>query len=84
MENVSTKPDPDSPAYKVIIGKFGSNAAFARALGRTHSTTDKWLKKGHIPPEEHEAVVRAANEKGIKLKATDFVDARLFEKRPAA
>lgn len=74
----STPVDTESVAYKVI-NRFGSNAAFARALGRTHSTTDKWLKRGFFPPEEHEAIVRAGREQGIKFKPTDFVDRRIFD-----
>ena len=74
--------DKESPAYRVAM-KWGSNSAFARAIGRTHSTTQKWLLSGNIPPSEHETIVEAARRDGKKLKAVELVDARLFE-RPAA
>ncbi len=74
--------DKESPAYRVAM-KWGSNSAFARAIGRTHSTTQRWLESGNIPPSEHETIVEAARRDGKKLKPVEFVDARLFD-RPAA
>jgi hypothetical protein len=70
--------DADMPAAK-IIGKWGTNARFARALGKTASTTDRWLKNGHIPGEHHGDVVAAARRDDIVIRPTDFVDMRLFE-----
>ena len=62
---------------------WGSNLAFARALGRTHSTTQKWLLAGDIPPAEHEAVIAAAKRDKKKIRPEDFVDRRKFDVPPA-
>jgi hypothetical protein len=79
---MKTAIDTDAPAYRVAM-LWGSNAAFARALGRTHSTTQKWLLKGRIPPEEEENVVAAAKRDGKKLLRDAFVDRRVFDAPPA-
>lgn len=71
--------DTDSPAHRVIM-LWGSNSAFARAIGKTHSTTQRWLINGRIPSAEVAAIVEAAKRDGKKLKPSDFVDARLFAK----
>jgi hypothetical protein len=70
--------DADNAATKVIA-KFGSNSRFARCLGKTHSTTARWLANGHIPGEYHADIVAAAKRESILLEPTDFVDLRLFE-----
>lgn len=69
--------DPQSPA-SIVAGLWGSNSAFARAIGKTHSTTQKWLQNGAIPAEYHADIVAAARRDGKRLKPTHFVDARLF------
>lgn len=71
--------DRNLPAVK-IIGKWGRNGNFARALSRTHSTTARWLDNGHIPGEYHGEVIAAARRDGIALTPGDFVDLRLWEK----
>jgi hypothetical protein len=63
---------------------WGSNSAFARALGKTHSTTDKWLRKGRIPPDEEANVIAAAKRDHKRLAHDAFVDKRLFRETPAA
>lgn len=75
--------DTDMPASK-IIGKWGTNARFARSLGKTPSTTDRWLKGGHIPGEHHPDVIAAAKRDDIVLRPTDFVDLRLFDEAASA
>lgn len=74
--------DRESPAFRVAM-LWGSNAAFARALGKTHSTTQKWLLSGDIPPSEHEAVIAAAKRDKKKLRPEDFIDRRKFDVPPA-
>lgn len=69
--------DEHLPAVK-IMRKWGSNARFARAIGRTPSTTDRWLVNGHVPGSEFETIVEAARRDDIIMRPTDFVDMRLF------
>ena len=70
--------DEHMPAVK-IMRKWGSNARFARAIGKTPSTTDRWLVSGWVPGVEVEGIVGAANRDDIIIRPTDFVDLRLFE-----
>lgn len=74
--------DRDAPAYRIAM-LWGSNLAFARALGRTHSTTQKWILAGDIPPSEHENVIAAAKRDKKKLRPEDFIDRRKFDVPPA-
>jgi hypothetical protein len=74
--------DPDSPAFRIAM-LWGSNSAFARAIGKTHSTTQRWLLNGEIPPDEQEGVVAAAKRDKKKLRPEDFVDRRKFDVAPA-
>lgn len=74
--------DRDAPAYRIAM-KWGSNSAFARAIGRTHSTTQGWLIKGRIPPEEEPNVVAVAKRDGKRLPKDAFVDHRVFDVAPA-
>jgi hypothetical protein len=70
--------DEDMPAVK-LMRKWGTNARFARALGKTPSTTDRWLVAGYVPGPEHAGVVEAGRRDDIIVRPTDFVDMRLFE-----
>ena len=74
--------DRAAPAFRIAM-LWGSNSAFARALGRTHSTTQRWLEAGDIPPDEHESVIAAAKRDKKKLRPEDFVDRRKFNVPPA-
>lgn len=75
----STAIDEGAPAYLVAM-KFGSKTEFARALGKTPSTSQRWLVNGFIPGEYHSDVIAAAKARGVSLTPTDFVDMRLFAK----
>lgn len=70
--------DEHMPAVK-IAGKWGTNARFARAIGKTASTTDRWLVSGWIPGAEVENVIAAARRDDIIIRPADFVDLRLFD-----
>ena len=72
--------DREAPAYKLVM-KWGSNARFARAIGKTHSTTNRWLVNGWISGEYHADIMKAARECDIIVRPTDFVDLRLFNDR---
>jgi hypothetical protein len=74
--------DREAPAFRIAM-LWGSNAAFAAALGRTHSTTQRWLLAGDIPPEYHEDVIAAAKRDKKKLRPEDFIDRRKFDVPPA-
>jgi hypothetical protein len=58
--------------------KWGTNARFARSIGRTPSTTQRWLENGWIPSQNHAEVIEAARRDDIIVRPLDFVDVRLF------
>jgi hypothetical protein len=78
------KIDPEAPAAK-IAANYPSNSAFARALGRTPSTTQRWLEKGTIDPDYHSEVLGALRRDFPRRKfAPDiFVDQRLKNVAPS-
>jgi len=69
--------DEHRPAVK-IIRKWQSNYAFAAAIGKTPSTTDRWLVSGSIPESEFGNIVKCGRAEGIKLSPEDFLDMRIF------
>lgn len=69
--------DEHMPAVKVSR-KWGNNSRFARAIGKTPSTTDRWLNSGYIPGPEHAGIVSAAIRDDIVIRPEDFVDLRIF------
>lgn len=77
------KIDREAPAWRVM-SYWGSNLSFAKAIGRTHSTTAGWLEKGTIDPDFWPEIIAAAKRDRKPLKAEDFVDRRLFKSTPAA
>lgn len=84
---MSRKPNPkidrEAPAWRVA-SLWGTNSKFARAIGRTPSTTQGWLEKGTIDPEYHPDIIAAAKRDRKKLLPDHFVDRRLFASTPAA
>jgi hypothetical protein len=83
MRPRNPKIDPEAPASR-IAALWGTNSAFARAIGRTPSTTQRWLEAGAVPSEYHEDIVRAAKRDGKRIKPQDFVDQRIFAAPKAA
>lgn len=82
-ENPKRPIDRGAPA-SVIVNKFGGTNVLARALNRQSSTVHGWIVNGFIPPKYNDDVMAAANEAGVKLKPTDFVDTRTPEERAAS
>ncbi len=66
--------DREAPASR-IAAKFGGVVALARALGKAQSTCHRWLVSGFIPSKHQAAVMAAAREKRIKLRADEFIPA---------
>lgn len=62
-----------NPAKKVI-DKFGGQVKLAALIDTRQSTVSHWAKTGNIPPKWHPAILSAANNTGIALAASDFVD----------
>lgn len=83
MRKPNPKIDRDAPAWKVA-SLWGGNSAFARAIGRTPSTTQRWLEKGSIDAEYHAEIIEAARRDRKALKPADFVDKRLFQRPSSA
>jgi len=83
MKKLNPKIDPDAPAWR-IASLWETNSKFARALGRTPSTTQRWLEKGTIDPDYHAEIIAAAKRDKKKLPPDAFVDRRLFASTPAA
>lgn len=73
--------DENLPAVKVIR-KWGTNARFANAIGRSPSTTDRYLSAGYFVGNDVgkliEDIHAAAQRDDIILRPTDFVDLRHF------
>lgn len=80
MNDTSTNErlDPHLPAVK-IARKFGGNSAFAKAIDKAPTTTDRWLARGDIPLGAWSAVYAAARRDGVELHMRDFVDLRQFD-----
>lgn len=76
------KIDREAPAWRVM-SHWKTNSAFARAIGRTPSTTQRWLEKGTIDGEYHAEIWAAAKRDRKPLKLEDFVDKRLKGVSPA-
>ena len=57
-----------------IIAKFGSQSELARLIGKGASTVQHWAKTGIVPAKWHGELLRIAQEKGLDLSPTDFVD----------
>lgn len=74
--------DQEAPAFRIAM-LWGSNAAFARAIAKTHSTTQRWLLSGDIPPDEQEGIIAAAKRDKKKLPPDAFIDKRKFDVPPA-
>lgn len=72
------KIDTEAPASR-IASLWGTASSFARAIDRPRSTVQDWLESGHVPGDEHKAIVEAAKRDGVKLKPAHFVDHRLFK-----
>ena len=70
--------DREAPAFLIAM-LWGSASAFARAIGKTQSTVQRWLRNGHIPDDQHEAVIGAAKRDRKKLRPEDFIDKRKFD-----
>ena len=72
MPNPNPKIDRTKPAF-LVAERFGGVVAFANALGKAPSTCHRWLESGLIPSRHMTAVLEAARERKIKLKAQDFI-----------
>ena len=79
-------PDPlidrEAPAYRIAM-LWGSMSGFARAIERSTSTVQRWLRKGDIPTDDQESIIAAAKRDKKKLRPEDFVDRRKFDVEPA-
>jgi hypothetical protein len=79
------KYDPESP-IAAIVALYPSRSAFARALGRTPSTIQRWLEKGAVDAEYQAEVLAALRRDFPKRRFGPeiFVDQRLKDVAPAA
>jgi len=57
---------------KSVIDKFGGQSALAKLLGKRQSTVQHWYANG-IPAKWQAPLLELAKEKGIELKADDFI-----------
>lgn len=63
-------------AAENVIARFGGISKLARALKHPHVTTVQgWKTRGVIPSRQMPAVLKAAEEQGIKLSAADLIEA---------
>ena len=79
--------DEHLPAVK-IMRLWGSNARFARAIGRAPSTTMRYIAQGYFVGFDAAGLIAdihaAARRDCIALKPEHFVDLRLFENEEQA
>jgi hypothetical protein len=63
---------PRNSAERVVL-KFGGFREMARILGHKHPTTvHGWIRRGVIPPRQHETIWQAAQAHKVKLRKSDF------------
>lgn len=58
-----------------VIERFGGIRPMATKLGIAFTTVQGWKARGHIPPQRHEDILRAAAEHDIRLTAEDLAEA---------
>ena len=83
MRKSNPKIDSEAPA-SVVAGFWDTPSAFARAIGRSPSTVQRWLEKGTIDGRYHGEIMDAARRDRKAIKPEHFVDKRLFNRKAAA
>lgn len=65
----------NTPAERVI-NAFGGSVVVAEAINLSWPTVSNWKTRGGglIPSAHHNAILKAAKIRGVKLKAADLVD----------
>ncbi|MGA2026344.1 MAG: virulence RhuM family protein [Syntrophobacteraceae bacterium] len=58
---------------KAIVDRFGGQTALAALLGKGQSMVGYWVKTGTIPGRWHGKLLSLAVERGIELRADDFI-----------
>jgi hypothetical protein len=61
-------------AAQQVIAKFGSQAELARLTGKRPGTIQHWTKTGVIPAKWHSRLLALADELGINLSPSDFLE----------
>lgn len=62
-----------------IIERFGGQTVLGEAIGKGQSTVGYWAKTGVIPARWQPKLLMLALKRGLKLTASDFVDAPKLE-----
>lgn len=57
----------------IVADAFGSYWHLADALGKTHSTVQRWHRSGYIPSRQQKAILDAAKRLKIKLAPSVFI-----------
>lgn len=75
-----------SPA-QYVIHVFGTQTALAKAIRRSQGSVNRWVASkyrggtgGLIPTEAQQAILRAAQRKGLDIQPGDLVVGRTIEK----
>lgn len=61
-------------AAQRVIKKFGSQTALANLIGKGQSTVQHWSKRGMIPARWQRQLLEIAQQQGIDLSPSDFMD----------
>lgn len=56
-----------------VLSKFGGLSELARAIEKPVTTVSSWKSRGGIPAKYWPAIIKAAEERGQKLSADDFL-----------
>jgi len=71
----------DSQYNRIVLGKFGGQANFARLTGIPQTTVSFWRVSGLIPQRRHIQILSAARKAGIELEPTEFLTTELTPRR---
>jgi myo-inositol-1-phosphate synthase len=66
-----------------IIDRFGGQSSLAALIGRRQSTVEHWANTGIIPSQWQQPLLKLAREKGIDMKASEFVSKEIPTIAPA-
>lgn len=64
---------------KTVVEKFGGQTALAKLIGINQSAVAYWVKKGTVPSKWHARLMEFADNLGVDLLASDFVDIEVNE-----
>lgn len=59
--------------YETVVSRFGTVSKLAAALNVNHTTVLQWKKRGLIPSHHMLNILKAAEQRGIKLDPLEII-----------